>query len=63
MCARCGRRFASLMHVTDLRQVLRELGYDYTMPGKAGHWQALCPACKRTSVASAQLRLKSESRG
>jgi NNP family nitrate/nitrite transporter-like MFS transporter len=63
MCARCGRRFASLMHVNDLRQVLGELGYDYATPGPAGHWQALCPPCKRASLASAQLRLKEESRG
>jgi len=63
MCARCGCRFASLMHVDDLRVVLGELGYDYTMPGPASHWQALCPACKRVSLAAAQLRLKEESRG
>ena len=63
MCARCGSRFASLMHVNDLRQVLGELGYDYATPGPAGHWQALCPACKRTSLATAQLRLKEASRG
>jgi NNP family nitrate/nitrite transporter-like MFS transporter len=63
MCARCGHRFASLMHVNDLRQVLGELGYDYATPGPAGHWQALCPECKRASLAVAQLRLKEESRG
>ena len=63
LCARCGERFASLMHVEDLRDVLGELGFDYTMPGPAGHWQALCPACKRKSLASAQLRLNEESRG
>ncbi len=62
-CARCGCRFASLMHVNDLRLVLGELGYDYTMSGPAAHWQALCPACKRASLASAQLRLTKESRG
>jgi nitrate/nitrite transporter NarK/nitrate reductase gamma subunit len=62
-CARCGERFASRMHVDDLRQVLVELGFDYEMAGPAGHWQALCPPCKRKSVASAQLRLKEESRG
>jgi len=63
MCARCGSRFASLMHVNDLRQVLGELGYDYATPGPAGHWQALCPACKRASLGSAQLRLREESLG
>src|SRR5579871_388947 len=57
-CARCGDGFASQMHIDDLRDVLGELGFDYRMPGRAGHWQALCPACKRKSVASAQMRLK-----
>ena len=63
MCGRCGSRFASLMHVNDLRQVLGELGYDYATAGPAGHWQSLCPTCKRVSLASAQLRLKEEARG
>jgi NNP family nitrate/nitrite transporter-like MFS transporter len=57
-CARCGQGFASQMQIDDLRDVLGELGFNYQMPGRAGHWQALCPACKRKSVASAQLRLK-----
>jgi hypothetical protein len=62
-CARCGERFASRMQVDDLRRVLPELGFDYTIAGPAGHWQALCPPCKRKSLASAQLRLKEEARG
>ena len=32
-------------------------------PGPAGHWQALCPACKRKSLSTAQLRIKEQSRG
>jgi nitrate/nitrite transporter NarK len=63
LCARCGERFASRMQVEDLRQVLPELGFDYTMAGPAGHWQALCPPCKRKSLASAQLRMKEAARG
>jgi hypothetical protein len=62
-CARCGERFASRMHVDDLRIVLGQLGFDYSMPGPAGHWQALCPACKRKSIASAQLRMKEQHHG
>jgi hypothetical protein len=58
LCARCGQRFASRMHVEDLRFVLRQLGFDYTMPGAAEHWQQLCPACKRKAIACAQLRMK-----
>ncbi len=62
-CARCGERFASKMHIDDLRMVLPQLGFDYDIPGPAGHWQALCPACKRKSLSTAQLRIKEESRG
>lgn len=62
-CARCGERFASRMHVDDLKLVLGQLGFDYSMPGPAGHWQQLCPACKRKAIASAQLRLKEQHHG
>ena len=54
-CARCGRRFASLMQIEDLRRVLPELGFDYRIGGPAETWQGLCPACKRTTIATAQL--------
>lgn len=63
LCARCGERFASRMHVDDLKLALRDLGFDYRLAGPAGNWQELCPACKRVSLASAQLRLKEEARG
>jgi NNP family nitrate/nitrite transporter-like MFS transporter len=62
-CARCGQRFASKMHVDDLRLVLGRVGFNYAIAGSAEHWQALCPACKRKTLASAQLRVKEESRG
>jgi len=62
-CARCGEAFASRMHIDDLKQVLPQLGFDYTMPGPAGNWQELCPACKRKTLATAQLRLQEEARG
>ncbi|MES1241959.1 MAG: MFS transporter [Acidobacteriota bacterium] len=61
-CARCGERFASRMHVDDLKLALQGLGFDYTLPGPAGNWQELCPVCKRKSLASAQLRLKEDAR-
>jgi hypothetical protein len=51
------------MQIDDLRRVLPELGFDYTIEGPAGHWQALCPPCKRKSVASAQLRMKEDAHG
>jgi NNP family nitrate/nitrite transporter-like MFS transporter len=59
-CVRCGQRFASRMHVDDLKRVLPQLGFDYRIEGPAGHWQELCPACKRRTLASAQLRLKEQ---
>jgi NNP family nitrate/nitrite transporter-like MFS transporter len=63
-CARCGERFASRMHVDDLKLGLVQLGFDYRFEKlKDGHWQELCPACKRKTIAGAQLRLKEEARG
>ncbi|MBZ5568829.1 MAG: MFS transporter [Acidobacteriia bacterium] len=62
-CARCGERFASRMHIDDLKQVLPQLGFDYTIEGPAGNWQELCPACKRKALSSAQIRLQEEARG
>jgi NNP family nitrate/nitrite transporter-like MFS transporter len=63
VCPRCGERFASRMHVDDLAAILPQLGFDYRIPGPAGHWQALCPPCKRKSLALAQMRLKDAARG
>jgi MFS family permease len=62
-CSRCGERFASRMHIDDLEQVLPQVGFDYRMPGPAGNWQELCPACKRKSLSLAQLRLKEDANG
>jgi nitrate/nitrite transporter NarK len=56
-CARCGERFASRMHIDDLRAILPQLGFDYATPGPSGHWQQLCPACKRKTLAVAQMRI------
>jgi nitrate/nitrite transporter NarK len=62
-CARCGERFASRMHVEDLATILPQLGFDYRMPGPAGHWQQVCPPCKRKVIALAQIRLQDAPRG
>ena len=62
-CARCGDRFASQMHIHDLMHVLRSLGFDYSIDGPAGTWQGICPACKRKSLANAQLRIREEVHG
>lgn len=63
ICARCGERYASRMHVEDLKKVLPQMGFNYSMPGVVSNWQELCPACKRKSISLAQLRLKEESNG
>ena len=63
LCARCGDRYASLMQIEDLRRVLPELGFDYRIDGPAQTWQGLCPACKRATIATAQLRMKADARG
>ncbi len=54
-CRRCGHAFSSRMHVEDLIEVERRLGYDYEIPGSpAGHYQWICPPCRRTALAAAQ---------
>lgn len=56
-CARCGHGFASKMHVEDLIAVERELGYRYEMESEsdpAGHYQRVCPPCRRAMLALAQ---------
>jgi len=63
VCARCGHRFASRMHIDDLRSILPQLGFDYSAPGHADHWQELCPACKRKTLSVAQMRIQEQSRG
>ena len=59
ICIRCGERFASQIHIQDLKTVLRDLNFDYTF--RASHtWQDVCPPCKRKSLATSQLRLRKE---
>jgi NNP family nitrate/nitrite transporter-like MFS transporter len=63
LCKRCGERFASSMHIEDLKRVLPQVGFDYRMKGAGGSWPELCPACKRKSLSLAQLQLKENARG
>jgi hypothetical protein len=54
-CRRCGDEFASKMHVEDLIVVQKQLGYRYEMPGtEAGHYQWICPRCRRALLGLAQ---------
>jgi len=56
-CRRCGDAYASKMHVEDLIKVERELGFRYEMSNEAGHYQWICPKCRRAMLALAQGRL------
>lgn len=60
-CARCGREYASAMHVRDLEQVQSDVGIDYSWSG-SGHYQRVCPECRRKSVALTQDALWREAR-
>ena len=59
ICPKCKERFASAMHVRDLRAVLPQLGFDYTSPETGFTWQDLCPPCKRKTLSLSQLKLRS----
>jgi len=57
-CGRCGAAFTSRMHVEDLIEVERQLGYRYEMKdSQVEHYQWICPPCRRSLVALAQGRL------
>jgi len=55
-CRRCGHAFTSRMHVLDLIEVERRLGFRYEVEGEFEHYQWTCPPCKRALVAQAQSR-------
>src|SRR5262249_26048207 len=55
ICARCRQPHATQMHVDDLMVVERELGNKSEWPeDPAGHYQHVCPACRRKMLALAQ---------
>jgi hypothetical protein len=63
-CRRCGHAFTSRMHVEDLIDVERRLGYRYEIAGDpAGHYQWICPPCRRASFGMAQALLWRGRRG
>jgi hypothetical protein len=61
-CRRCGQPYASAMMVRDLTQVERELGFAYEMTtaSGAGHYQEICPRCRRALFGLAQGRAWSD---
>jgi hypothetical protein len=55
ICARCDEPFASRMHIEDLIEVEKQLGYHYEMATEStDHYQRICPRCRRVSLALAQ---------
>lgn len=44
-CLRCGTAFASAMHISDIKQVQAALGIRFMT--EHGHYQDVCPACRR----------------
>lgn len=63
-CRRCGDAFTSKMHVEDLIEVERKLGYNYQVDDeKIEHYQWVCPKCRRATVALAQSALWQGVRG
>jgi hypothetical protein len=64
-CRRCGAAFTSRMHAEDLIVVEHQLGFRYECADPAiGHYQWICPPCRRALPALAQGRLwRRERRG
>lgn len=52
-CERCGEPFAGRLHVEDLKQVEAALGIRYQLDD-GGHYQEVCPACRRKALALSQ---------
>jgi hypothetical protein len=53
ICRRCGAAFAPQMMVRDLAEVERDLGFSYEL-GSGGHYQEVCPKCRRALFGLAQ---------
>lgn len=53
VCVGCGTPFASKMQVADLKEILPQLGFDYSTDG--GNYQDHCPPCRRRMVGLAQV--------
>jgi nitrate/nitrite transporter NarK len=52
LCRRCGQGYASLSMVRDLTVVEQELGFRYEFSN--GHYQEICPRCRRALFGLAQ---------
>jgi MFS transporter, NNP family, nitrate/nitrite transporter len=53
LCRRCRQPYASVPMIRDLTQVEQELGFRYELPN-GGHYQEVCPRCRRALFGLAQ---------
>jgi nitrate/nitrite transporter NarK len=61
ICRRCAQPYASAMMMRDLEVVERQLGFRYELGG-GGHYQQVCPRCRRALFGLAQGALWRRSR-
>jgi hypothetical protein len=54
-CSVCAEPYASAMQIADLKQVLPQVAFDYSIDG-GEHYQDICPSCRRKLIARAQAR-------
>ena len=55
-CVDCGDAFASVAQMSDLKELLPQVGFNYTTES-GGNYQDVCPRCRRSRVTKAQARL------
>ena len=53
LCRRCGEAFASAQQIADIKEVLPQVGFDYSTDD-GGNYQDTCPRCRRALVTLAQ---------
>ena len=62
VCPHTGKEFATQMHIDDLKQVTKELGFDFTLEDGTSHLD-LSPEGKRSRLAMAHLKARQENGG
>lgn len=60
VCPHTGQPFASKLHIDDLKQVTKELGFDFTLKDGSSHLD-LSPEGKRSALAKAHFKARQES--
>jgi hypothetical protein len=61
-CRSCGGEYAFAMQIDDLKGVMAQQGFDWTLPG-GGNLMEICPGCRRRAIGVAQGRLIAAERG